>query len=60
MTKNLVFGPNSASSVTRYRGELSWCTNSEKPNDPIFRKLSNEQMQGQTDGETDRRTDGRE
>ena len=60
MAKKLVFGPNSAPSVTRYCGELSSCTISEKTNDPIFRKLSDEQMQGQTDREADRRTDGRE
>ena len=42
---------NLASSVTRYHGQLSSCTISEKTNDPILRKLS--------DGQTDRQTDGR-
>ena len=58
MTKNLVsFGlPNFflkslAPLVTRYYGQLSSCTISEKTNDPILRKLS--------DGWTDRwTTDG--
>ena len=65
MAKNLVLGPilahlaqiwapnfffkNLASSVTRYHGQLSSCTISEKTNDPILRKLS--------DGQTDRPTD---
>ena len=38
-----------ASSVTRYRGQLSSCTISEKTNDPVLRKL--------IDGRTDRQTD---
>ena len=63
MPKNLVSGPilvhlavaffffeNLAPSVTRYHGQLSSYTISEKTNDPILRKLS--------DGRTDRRTDG--
>ena len=55
MAKNLVFGSpnfffkNLAPSVTRYYGQLSSCTISEKTNDPILRKLSDER--------TDRRTD---
>ena len=65
MAKNLVLGPilahlaqiwapnfffkNLAASVTRYHGQLSSCTISEKTNDPILRKLS--------DGQTDRPTD---
>ena len=43
---------NQTSSVTRYHGQLSSCTISEKTNDPILRKLSD----GRT--ETDRLTDG--
>ena len=39
-------------SVTRYHGQLSSCTISEKTNDPILRKLSN--------GRTDQPTEGRE
>ena len=56
------FGPNSgcqifffknlASIVTRYHGQLSSCTISEKTNGQILRKLS--------DGQRDERTDGRE
>ena len=51
------FGPrnfcfkNLTRSVTRYHGQLSSCTISEKTNDPILRKLS--------DGRTDGRIDGR-
>ena len=54
MKKKLVSGPygpssgcqvfffkNLASSVTRYHGQLSSCTISEKTNDPILRKLTN-------------------
>ena len=64
MPKNLVSGPilvhlavvffffeNLAPSATRYHGQLSSYTISEKTNDPILRKLS--------DGRTDRRTDRR-
>ena len=40
-------------SVTRYHGQLSSCTISEKTNDPIFRKFSD----GRTDGQTDKQTD---
>ena len=46
------FFKNLASSVTRYHGQLSSCTISEKTNDPILRKLSDVR----TDGWTDRRT----
>ena len=58
MAKNLIlkrpfrpvfFFKNLASSVTRYHGQLSPCTISEK-NDPILRKLSD----GWTDGQTDK------
>ena len=42
----IFFFKNLASWVTRYHGQLSSCTISEKANDPILRKLS------------DRRTDG--
>ena len=64
MTKNLALGlilthltqiravnfffKNLASSVTKYHGQLSSCTISEKTNDPILRKLD-----GQTDGQMD-------
>ena len=48
--KNLIF-KNLALSVTRYNGQLSSCTISEKTNDPILRKFSD----GQTDGQRDRR-----
>ena len=63
MAKNLVLGPimahlaqiqaanfffkNLVPSFTRYYGQLSLCTLSEKTNDPILRKLS----EGQTDGQ---------
>ena len=40
---------NLASSVTRYHGQPSPCTVSQKTNDPILRKVSD----GQTDGQTD-------
>ena len=57
-----IFFKNLASSVTRYHGQLSSCTISEKSNDRILRKLSDERTgrrtEGQTDGQTDRRTDG--
>ena len=46
------FFKNLALSVTRYHGQLSSCTISEKTNDPILRKVS--------DGRTDRQIDGRE
>ena len=65
MSENLVLGPilphlaqtrainfffkNLAPSVTRYHGQLSSCTISEKTNDLILRKLSD----GRTDGQTD-------
>ena len=63
MAKNLVSGPiltqirtafffpqkNLAPSVTRYHGQRSSCTISEKTNDPILRRLSD----GRTDGQTD-------
>ena len=40
---------NLASSGTRYHGQLSSCTISEKTNDLILRKFSNERTDGQTD-----------
>ena len=60
MTKNLVlaqilaanfffFLKNLASSVTRYHGQQSSCTISEKTNDPIMNKLSDGQRDGLTD-----------
>ena len=59
MAKNLVSGLISAHlaqilSVTRYHGQLSSRTISEKTNDPILRKLSDRQMNRQMD----RRTNG--
>ena len=48
------FFKNLGSLVTRYRGQLSSCTISEKTNNPILRKLSD----GPTDGPMDRPTDG--
>ena len=47
------FFKNQASSVTRYRGQLSSCTTSEKANDPILRKF----IDGRTDRRKDRQTD---
>ena len=44
------FFKNLASSVTRYHGVLRSCTISEKTNDPILRKVSGGQMEGQMDG----------
>ena len=41
-----------ALSVTRYHGQLSLCTISEKTNDPILGKFSD----GQRDREMDRQT----
>ena len=46
------FFKNLASSVSRYHGQLSSCTISEKTNDPILRKIS--------DGQTDGLAEGRE
>ena len=50
--KFIFFFKNLSSSITRYHGQLSSCTISEKTNDPILRKLSD----GWTDGRMDRRT----
>ena len=50
------FFQNAGSSVTRYHGQLSSCTISEKTNDPILRKLSDGRTDGQTDRQTNRRT----
>ena len=49
------FFKNLAPSVTRYHGQLSSCTTSEKTNFRIFTKLSDGQMdrRTQTDGQTD-------
>ena len=49
---------NLTSSVTRYHGQLSSCTISEKPNDPILRKFSDGETDGQMNRRTDKRTDG--
>ena len=48
------FFKNLPSPVTRYHGQLSPCTISEKTNDPILRKLSD----GWTDRWNDRQTGG--
>ena len=42
------FFKNLTSSVTRYHGELSSSTKSEKNNDPILRKLSDGRKDGRT------------
>ena len=68
MVKNLISGPilatltqiratnfffnNLACSVTRYHGQLSSCTISEKANDTILRKLSDRETEGQINGQT--------
>ena len=64
MAKNLVsgailpkFGPpifkkNLPSSLTRYHGQLSSCTVSEKVNDSFLRKLSDGRANRQTGGRT--------
>ena len=44
------FKKNLAPSVTRYQGQLSSCTISEKTNDLILGKLSGGWTDGQTDG----------
>ena len=46
----IFFSKNLALSVTRYHGQLSSCTTSQKTNDPILRKLSDGRSDGQTDG----------
>ena len=48
-----IFFKNLALSVTRYHGQLSSCTISEKSNDSILRKLSDGRTGGQTNGQTD-------
>ena len=69
MVKNLISGPilatltqirainfffnNLAWSVTRYHGQLSSCTISEKANDSVLRNVSDGRTAGQTDGQTD-------
>ena len=47
-----IFFKRLSSSVSRYYGQLSLFTISKKNNDPILRKFSD----WQTDGQTDRRT----
>ena len=44
-------------SVTRYHGQLSSCTISGKPKNPILRKLGDGWMDRWTDGRTDGWTD---
>ena len=46
--QNFLF-KNLASPITRYHGELSYCTISEITNYPILRKLSDRQMGVLTD-----------
>ena len=43
----------SALPVTRYHGQLSLCTITEKTNDPILRKRSGARTDRRTDGQTD-------
>ena len=50
-----IFFRNLASSVTRYHGQLSSCTISEKTNDPIVTKLSDGRTESRTEGQTDGR-----
>ena len=57
--RQIFFFKNLALSVTRYHGQLSLCTISEKTNDPVLKKLGNGWTDGRTDGRKDRRTDGR-
>ena len=52
-TYAVIFSKNLASPVTRYHGQLSSCTISKKPKDPILRKLSDIQTDRPTDGQTD-------
>ena len=47
------FSKNLAPSVTRYHGQLSSSTISEKTNDPVLRKFS----EGRTDRQTERQKD---
>ena len=47
------FLKNLTSSITRYHGQLSSCTISEKTNDSILRKFSDWRKDGRTDGQTD-------
>ena len=42
-----------AFSVPGYYGQLSPCKKSEKTNDPILKKVTEERMDGWTDGQTD-------
>ena len=56
--RQIFFFKNLALSVTRYHGQLSLCTISEKTNDPVLKKLGNGRTDGRTDGWTDGRTDG--
>ena len=53
------FLKNLASPVTRYHGQLSSCTISEKTNNPILRKFCDGRTDRLTDRLTDRRTDRR-
>ena len=49
----IFFFKNLAVSVTRYHGQLSSCTISEKTNDPILRKVNDGQMDRQADRQMD-------
>ena len=48
------FFKNLAPSVTRYYGQLSSCTITEKTSDQTLRKLTDGRTDGQTDGQTDK------
>ena len=48
--RQLSFFKYLSSSVTRYHGQLSSCTISEKANDTILRKLSDRETEGQING----------
>ena len=53
----IFFFKNLASSVTRYHGQLSSSTISEKTNDAILRKPSYGRTEGLKDGRTDGQTE---
>ena len=51
--RQIFFIKNLVLPVTRYHDQLSWCTKSEKTNDPILGKLSKGRADGPTDVQTD-------
>ena len=53
----IFFFKNLVLSVTRYHGQLSSCTISEKTNDPILTKFSDGPTERPTDRQMDRQTD---